>query len=58
LIRNVTDLRLTADILGVISFKNIFDTGASYRTSNTLGLLSYFLIKDFLDVGYGYEKLI
>ena len=55
LIRNVTDLGLTADILGVISFKNIFDFGASYRTSNTLGLLSYFSIKDFLEIGYGYE---
>ena len=58
LVRNVSDIGLTADILGLISFKNIFDIGAVYRTSNTLGLLSYFSIQDFLDIGYGYETPI
>ena len=38
-----------------MSYKNLFDIGASYRTTNSLGIVSYISIKKFLDFGYSYE---
>jgi type IX secretion system PorP/SprF family membrane protein len=55
LIRTVSDLSTTADFLALVSYKNTFDVGASYRTNNSLGLISYFSLKSFLDIGYAYE---
>ena len=55
LLRTVSDLSTTADFLALFSYKNTFDVGASYRTNNSLGLISYFSLKSFLDIGYSYE---
>ncbi len=58
LIRSVSGFDTTADFLALIGYKNIFDIGTSYRTTNSLGLVSYFFVKNFLDIGYAYETPI
>ena len=55
LVRSVSNFNTTADFLTLLSYKNLFDIGASYRTTNSLGIISYVSIKKFLDFGYSYE---
>ena len=48
----------TVEFLGMVGFKQFLDVGISYRTNNTMGIVSFIKIKDFLDVGYAYETSI
>lgn len=56
LLRTVSDLSTTADLLTLVSFKDRIDFGVSFRTNNTFGLVSYFSLKNILDIGYAYES--
>ena len=55
LVRSVSNFNTTADFLALLDYKNLFNIGASYRTNNSLGIISYISIKKFLDFGYSYE---
>ena len=56
LLRKVDDQPLTSEFLGMVSFGNFFEIGASYRTTNSMGLISFVKIKNYIDIGYAYES--
>ena len=58
LIRSVEDLKATSEFLGMVGFKQFLDIGLSYRTNNSMGIISFIKIKGFLDVGYAYETSV
>ena len=48
LIRSVEDLGATSEFLGMVGFKQFFDIGLSYRTNNSMGIISFIKIKGLL----------
>ena len=56
LIRKVTNQPITSEFLGMLNFGGFFEIGASYRTTKSVGLMSFVGIKNYLDIGYAYES--
>jgi type IX secretion system PorP/SprF family membrane protein len=56
LIRKVTNQPITSEFLGMLNFGGFFEIGASYRTTKSVGLMSFVGVKNYLDVGYAYES--
>ena len=40
----------------MLNFGGFFEIGASYRTTKSVGLMSFVGVKNYLDVGYAYES--
>ena len=55
LIRKVTNQPITSEFLGMLNIGGFFEIGASYRTTKSVGLMSFVGIKNYLDIGYAYE---
>ena len=54
MLRKVSGLSATTDLTGMLSWKNTFDFGISYRTSSALSVMSLISLGSF-DIGYAYE---
>ena len=54
MLRKVKGLPVTTDFTGMLSWKNQFDVGISYRSSGAFSLLSVVSLAGF-DIGYAYE---
>jgi type IX secretion system PorP/SprF family membrane protein len=55
LLRSVSDLGTTFDVITSLEIRNIFSIGASYRSTSTFGFLATLSLIDFFDIGYAYE---
>ena len=55
LLRSVSDLGATFDVITSLEIRNIFSIGASYRSTSTFGFLATLSLIDFFDIGYAYE---
>ena len=54
MLRKVSGLPVTTDMTGMLSWKNIFDFGISYRTSSSISIISLLNLRTF-SFGYAYE---
>lgn len=54
MLRKVKGLPVTTDFTGMLSWKNQFDIGISYRSSSAFSILSVVSLGGF-DIGYAYE---
>lgn len=54
MLRKVSGLSATTDLTGMLSWKNTFDFGVSYRTSSAISVMSLISLGSF-DIGYAYE---
>jgi hypothetical protein len=54
MLRKVSAIPVTMDMTGMLSWKNIFDFGISYRTSSSISIISLLNIGTF-SFGYAYE---
>jgi hypothetical protein len=52
----VTNQPITSEFLGMLNIGGFFEIGASYRTTKSVGLMSFVGIKNYLDIGYAYES--
>ena len=54
MMRKIKGLPITTDLTGMLSWRNTFDVGVSFRSNSALSLLSVISLGKF-DIGYAYE---
>ena len=54
MMRKIKGLPITTDLTGMLSWRNTFDVGVSFRSNSAISLLSVISLGKY-DIGYAYE---